>query len=196
MAAVPCHRGRRDYTSTRDHLIRTTSYLSSYALAQNATYCHSFVSVRRERGLASESAYFDHVTPSEPSEPATRLPCPLLLSRHRLVLVPLIFHPRRQQIEAILQEVKAVLLVAHHSSPPKTCRSPTSHRPTSSLKKPIVPRSTRLTLPLAVRSSVWTSQEFWKDSGVYRIARFCFVRFLPYFNFDSSALHSTSTPLI
>ena len=85
-----------------------------------------------------------------------------------LVLAPLalsVFHPCCQQIGAIPQTVKSPCTSHSKSSWPKTCGSPMSYRPTSGLEKTIVPRSTHLMLPLADCSSVWTSQEFWKDLG-------------------------------
>jgi len=67
-------------------------------------------------------------------------------------------HPRRQEIEAFPQEVKAVLLVAHQPPRPKTLGSPTSHgrRQDSEYRWPT---SYASNAAFADRSSVWTPQK-------------------------------------
>ena len=120
------------------------------------------------RSAYSESLMFN---------PPTCLGSPVSLCHH-LILAPLvipIFHPYRQQIKTFPQAIKGMLLIRHQFSWLKTCRSPTLHRPTSKLKNTVIPHRIHLTLPPDDHSSVWTSQEFWKNVGYIwdRLVFFC-----------------------
>jgi len=109
------------------------------------------------------SAYSESLTFNPPTCPGS----PVSLCHH-LVLTPLVvpvFHPHRQQIETFSQAVKGMLLIRHQFSWLKTHRLPTSHWLMSKLKNTVIPHCIHLTLPPDDCSSVWTSQEFWKDVG-------------------------------
>lgn len=112
------------------------------------------------------SAIFDHVTPSEPPEPATHLPS---LSSARTLITPCPFcrsrlPPSLSTDRSFPPSSQAALLGAQQNL---TAKRLADHRPSARIKtqKTVVPRSTHPMLLLTNHLSVWTPPSFWKDSG-------------------------------